>query len=131
MHLALFQRRLVSAGESVGARAATAIGATYPSRCSSHVQATGCQTFATTARLIADAPRLKAAIDTDDPPTVQDTLASYRRTIDATRSCSNSPEKPCERKGSPKVTSIISVSVGIMVNSVSNRVLVCQYLLIC
>ena len=42
------------------------------------------QTFATTARLIADAPKLKAAIDTDDPPTVQDTLASYSSMIDAT-----------------------------------------------
>src|SRR5262245_33453622 len=36
------------------------------------------QTFTTMARLIADAPRIKAAVDTNDPPTVQDTLNSYQ-----------------------------------------------------
>lgn len=33
------------------------------------------QTFTTMARLMADAPKLKAAVETNDPPTVQDTLA--------------------------------------------------------
>ncbi|HKT78842.1 MAG TPA: ATP-binding protein [Vicinamibacterales bacterium] len=36
------------------------------------------QTFTTMARLLADSPKLKAAVDTNDPPTVQDTLNSYR-----------------------------------------------------
>jgi len=34
---------------------------------------TRAQMFAMSARLIADAPTLKAAVDTNDPPTVQDT----------------------------------------------------------
>ena len=35
------------------------------------------QNFTTMARLIADAPTLKAAVDTDDPPTVQERLSSF------------------------------------------------------
>jgi signal transduction histidine kinase len=40
------------------------------------LRTTRAQTFTTTARLIADAPRLKAAVATNDPPTVQDLLAN-------------------------------------------------------
>ena len=36
------------------------------------LRTTRAQTFRTLARLIADAPKLKAAVDTNDPPTVQD-----------------------------------------------------------
>lgn len=36
------------------------------------------QSFTQMARLIADAPKLKAAVDTNDPPTVQDTADDYQ-----------------------------------------------------
>jgi signal transduction histidine kinase len=39
------------------------------------------QTFTTMARLIADAPKLKAAVDTNDPPTVQDIANGYQNQI--------------------------------------------------
>ena len=42
------------------------------------LSATRAQTFTMMARLIADAPTLKAAVDTTDPPTVQDTLGGYQ-----------------------------------------------------
>jgi len=38
---------------------------------------TRAQTFTMMARFVADAPKLKAAVATDDPPTVQDTLSEY------------------------------------------------------
>ncbi len=38
---------------------------------------TRAQTFTMMARFVADAPKLKAAVATDDPPTVQDTLGEY------------------------------------------------------
>ncbi len=41
------------------------------------------QNFALMARLVADAPKLKAAVDTDDPPTVQDTANGYFGELDA------------------------------------------------
>ncbi len=41
------------------------------------------QNFAMMARLVADAPKLKAAVDTDDPPTVQDTATGYFGELDA------------------------------------------------
>ncbi len=46
-------------------------------------RSTRAQTFTTLARLIADAPKLKAAVDTDDPPTVQDTLNGYQNQFDS------------------------------------------------
>src|SRR6185437_9846672 len=36
------------------------------------------ETFTTMARFIADAPTLKAAVDTNDPPTVQDIANGYQ-----------------------------------------------------
>jgi signal transduction histidine kinase len=36
------------------------------------------RTFTTMARLIADTPKLKAAVDTNDPPTVQDNASDYQ-----------------------------------------------------
>ena len=42
------------------------------------------QTFTTLARLIADAPKLKAAVDTNDPPTVQDTADDYQGQLGST-----------------------------------------------
>jgi signal transduction histidine kinase len=41
------------------------------------------QTFALTARVIADAPKLKAAVATDDPPTVQDTANDYQAQLNS------------------------------------------------
>ncbi|MGC4085593.1 MAG: ATP-binding protein [Vicinamibacterales bacterium] len=41
------------------------------------------QSFTMLARLIADAPKLKAAVDTNDPPTVQDTADDYQAQLDS------------------------------------------------
>jgi signal transduction histidine kinase len=41
------------------------------------------QTFTLMARLIADLPKLKAAVETDDPPTVQETAGSYQAQLNA------------------------------------------------
>jgi signal transduction histidine kinase len=40
------------------------------------------QSFTMMARLVADAPRLKAAVDTDDPPTVQHTADEYQTQLE-------------------------------------------------
>src|SRR5262245_45760544 len=42
------------------------------------------QTFTLMARLIADLPKLKAAMDTEDPPTVQDIASGYQSQLEAT-----------------------------------------------
>ena len=42
------------------------------------LRTTRAQTFAMMARLIADAPKLKAAVDTNDPPTVQNNAVGYQ-----------------------------------------------------
>ena len=42
------------------------------------LRATRTETFTTMARFIADAPTLKAAVDTNDPPTVQDIAVGYQ-----------------------------------------------------
>ncbi len=42
------------------------------------------ESFTMMARLIADAPKLKAAVDTDDPPTVQDTADDYQGQLNST-----------------------------------------------
>ena len=39
------------------------------------------QTFAQMARFVADAPKVKAAVDTNDPPTVQDVANGYREQL--------------------------------------------------
>jgi signal transduction histidine kinase len=41
------------------------------------------RTFTTMARLIADTPKLKAAVDTNDPPTVQDNAVDYRTQLNS------------------------------------------------
>lgn len=41
------------------------------------LRTTRTETFAQMARFIADAPKLKAAVDTNDPPTVQDIAGDY------------------------------------------------------
>lgn len=41
------------------------------------LRTTRTETFAQMARFIADAPKLKAAVDTNDPPTVQDIASDY------------------------------------------------------
>jgi signal transduction histidine kinase len=47
------------------------------------LRTTQAQTFTTMARLIADAPRLKAAVDTNDPPTVQDVVTGYETELNS------------------------------------------------
>jgi signal transduction histidine kinase len=42
------------------------------------LRATRTQTFTVMARLIADLPKLKAAVETNDPPTVQDIAVGYQ-----------------------------------------------------
>jgi signal transduction histidine kinase len=48
------------------------------------LRGTRAQTFTTMARLIADAPTLKAAVDTGDPPTVQEALNDYQSRVSST-----------------------------------------------
>ena len=45
------------------------------------LRTTRTDTFTTMARLIADAPKLKAAVDTNDPPTVQDIADGYQQQL--------------------------------------------------
>ncbi|PYR28917.1 MAG: hypothetical protein DMF92_13085 [Acidobacteria bacterium] len=45
------------------------------------LRATRTQTFTVMARLIADLPKLKAAVETDDPPTVQDIAVGYQEQL--------------------------------------------------
>jgi signal transduction histidine kinase len=47
------------------------------------LRTTRAQTFTNMARLIADAPQVKAAVDTDDPPTVQERADYYQRQLDS------------------------------------------------
>jgi signal transduction histidine kinase len=47
------------------------------------LRAVRAQTFTLMARLIADLPKLKAAIDTNDPPTVQDIARGYQSQLNA------------------------------------------------
>src|SRR5262249_9611018 len=47
------------------------------------IRSTRAQNFTMMARLIADAPQLKAAVDTKDPPTVQDALSSYQNQLNS------------------------------------------------
>src|SRR5205085_6207881 len=46
-----------------------------------NLRATRTETFTLMARFIADAPKLKAAVDTDDPPTVEDIVTGYQRQV--------------------------------------------------
>src|SRR5712691_2335050 len=45
------------------------------------LRSTRTETFAGMARLIADAPKLKAAVDTNDPPTVQNVASDYQNEL--------------------------------------------------
>jgi signal transduction histidine kinase len=45
------------------------------------LRTTRVENFTMMARLIADAPKLKAAVDTDDPPTVQDVSDDYQQRL--------------------------------------------------
>lgn len=47
------------------------------------LRTTRAQTYTTMARLIADAPKLKAAVDTNDPPTVQDNANDYQNQLNS------------------------------------------------
>ncbi len=49
------------------------------------LRTTRAETFAMMARLVGDAPKLKAAVDTNDPPTVQDVAGDYREQLRAHR----------------------------------------------
>src|SRR5215208_6379157 len=46
-----------------------------------NLRTTRTETFSQMARFIADAPVLKAALDTNDPPTVQDTANGYQNQL--------------------------------------------------
>jgi len=46
-------------------------------------RSTRTQSFTLMARLIADTPKLKAAVDTNDPPTVQDTADDYQEQLNS------------------------------------------------
>jgi signal transduction histidine kinase len=48
------------------------------------LRTTRTQTFTQMARLIADAPKVKAAVDTNDPPTVQDIASGYQDQLQST-----------------------------------------------
>src|SRR5918993_5928861 len=60
------QRGLIEAGTLVDEQCATLV-----------------RTLTIMARLVADAPRLKAAVDTGDPPTVQPLAEEYREQLHA------------------------------------------------
>lgn len=45
------------------------------------LRTTRTETFTQMARLIADAPKVKAAVDTNDPPTVQDIASGYQNQL--------------------------------------------------
>lgn len=45
------------------------------------LRTTRAETFTMMVRLVGDAPKLKAAVDTDDPPTVQDVADDYQRQL--------------------------------------------------
>lgn len=47
------------------------------------LRSTRAETFATMARLFADAPKLKAAVATNDPPTVQEVASDYQGQLHA------------------------------------------------
>ncbi len=47
------------------------------------LRTTRAQTYTTMARLIADAPKMKAAVDTDDPATVQDNADDYQSQLNS------------------------------------------------
>jgi signal transduction histidine kinase len=46
-----------------------------------NLRTTRTETYTQLARFIADAPQLKAAVDTDDPPTVQDVANGYQNQV--------------------------------------------------
>jgi signal transduction histidine kinase len=48
-----------------------------------NLRTTRTETFTQMARFIADAPKIKAAVDTNDPPTVQDLADGYQRQINS------------------------------------------------
>ena len=54
-----------------------------PARSSSSCGRRAHETFTMMARLIADAPKLKAAVDTNDPPTVQDVVDDYQKQLNS------------------------------------------------
>ena len=55
-------------------------------------------TFTHTARLIADLPKLKAAIDSDDPPTVEPIARDYQEQVGADLFRVTDPSRPRARR---------------------------------
>ena len=47
------------------------------------LRATRTQTFTAMAQLVADSPKFKAAVDTNDPPTVQNVADGYQRQLNS------------------------------------------------
>ncbi len=64
-----------------------------------NLRTTRTETFMQMARFIADAPPLKAAVDTNDPPTVQAIADRYQNQVKSnlllgSRTCCSSPTRP-------------------------------------
>ncbi|MGE0449477.1 MAG: ATP-binding protein [Vicinamibacterales bacterium] len=74
----LVSARVAREAENVLRREMVATGAIVD-----QLRTTRTQTFTTMARLLADAPKLKAAVDTGDPLTVQDVVDGYRAQMNA------------------------------------------------
>lgn len=67
-------------------------------------------TFTQIARFIADAPRLKAAVDTNDPPTVQDVADGYQHQLRLQSNLllvTNKAGEPLASVGAPRVAAAI------------------------
>ena len=78
----LVNRRVTSEAERTLQREIVATGALVD-----QLRTTRTETFTMMARLIADAPKLKAAVDTNDPPTVQDELRQGYQDRSSSRTC--------------------------------------------
>lgn len=75
------------------------------------LHSTRAQTFTTLARLLADTPRLKAAVDTNDPATVQDTANDYRSQLDSNLLLvTNASGKILASVGAPPLATVLSAS---------------------
>src|SRR5689334_7348561 len=80
------------------------------------VRTTRTQSFTMMARLIADAPKLKAAVDTNDPPTVQDTADDYQEQLNSNvLLITNKTGTVLARVGtSPRTATVVASQPGVL-----------------
>jgi signal transduction histidine kinase len=80
------------------------------------VRTTRTQSFTMMARLIADAPKLKAAVDTNDPPTVQDTADDYQAQLNSNvLLITNKAGRVLATVGtSPRTATVVASQPGVM-----------------